>query len=328
VRLAATDLDCFRRGREASMVVAAEQIVSIFDHPDQVRERFLTADGYRTQYLEAGDSSAPPLVMVHGGACEIGMGTDRWYPNILPLAQTFHVFAVNEIGHGQSDPPRDISKLGHVRYRAEHVLAFIEALGVGPVYLLGQSQGGWIVTYITLKRPDLVRKLVLIDSASTSGAGLAAEGLPYFDNVFEPGTMIPKLNLKTRDGVQRYVSEFCFNKAMINDQMVDRLMPLSERWNDLYMAEIRRFWDNKGLENQAEMYGYNGQHISQSVHQIAVPTLVVWGRESNKGVDKGVELYKRIPHAEMHIFADANHFLWLDRPREFNSLVTWYLTRD
>jgi pimeloyl-ACP methyl ester carboxylesterase len=310
------------------MVVSTpEQSASIFDHPDRVQERFLTADGYRTQYLEAGDSSAPPLVMVHGGACEIGMGTDRWYPNILPLAQTFHVFAVNEIGHGQSDPPRDLSVLSHVRYRAEHVLAFIDALGVGPVYLLGQSQGGWIVAYITLKRPDLVRKLVLIDSGSTSGASVRSEGLPYFDNVFEPGTMIPKLNLKTRDGVQRYVSEFCFNKAMINDQMVDRLMPLSERWNDLYMQHIRDYWNADGLDKKKDEYSYNGQHISQSVHQIAVPTLVVWGRESNKGLDKGVELYKRIPHAEMHIFADANHFLWLDRPREFNSLVSWYLTR-
>ena len=311
------------------MVLAAERgLETTFDHPEKVREQYITADGYRTHYLEAGDPSAPPLVLVHGGACEIGMGVDRWYPNVLPLAGRFHVFAVDEIGHGYSDPPRDGSKLGHTRYRAEHVRAFIEALGVGPVNLLGQSQGGWIVTYITLGRPDLIKKLVLVDSASTSGAGMSAEGLPYFQNVFQPGTMIPKNDLKSREGVRAYVSEFCYRKEMINEQMVDRLMKLSDRWNDVYMAHMRDFWAENGYEKQREMYTYNGQHISESVQNISVPTLVVWGKQSNKGLDEGVELYKRIPEAEMHIFDQANHFLWLDRPREFNSLVTWYLTRD
>lgn len=126
------------------MATAIRELETIFDNPAKVEDKFLVADGYRTHYLTAGSEAAEPVVLVHGGSCEIGMGLDRWYPSVSPLSRHFRVHAVDEIGHGQSDPPRDLGDLGHTRVRAEHVLAFIEALGVGPVNLVGQSQGGWI----------------------------------------------------------------------------------------------------------------------------------------------------------------------------------------
>ena len=79
------------------------------------------------------------------------------------------------------------------------------------------------------------------------------------------------------------------------------------------------------MKNQTFM---EGKHISEHVKKINVPTLVIWGKQSNKGVDAGVEVYKRIPDAQMHIFDKANHFVWLDQPEDFNSLVTWFLTKD
>jgi 2-hydroxy-6-oxonona-2,4-dienedioate hydrolase len=310
------------------MITTAALLETVFDHPERIPDRFIIADGYRTHYLEAGDASAPPLVLVHGSSCEIGMGVDRWYPTVLPLSRQFHVIAVDELGHGQTDPPRNLGDLGHVRVRAEHVIAFLDALGIGPVHLVGQSQGGWIVTYITIKRPDLVKRLVLIDSGSVSGSSVAtSEGLPYMKNVFESGTRIPKHDLTTREGIRTYVGEFCFNKAMITDPLLDRLCALSERWNSLYMQRIRNFWSENGLERQRAMYAVDGVHISEHVHTVQRPTLVIWGKLSNKGVDPGVELYKQIPGAQMHIFDQANHFVWLDQPHDFNSLVTWFLSR-
>ena len=69
----------------------------------------------------------------------------------------------------------------------------------------------------------------------------------------------------------------------------------------------------------------DGVHIREKVNEIGVPTLVIWGRNSNKGIDPGIQLYKSIPDAQMHIFDKANHFLWLDHPKKFNTLVTWFL---
>ena len=323
-------------------------IETIFNSPDKWSSEYLTADGYKTHYIEAGKYNEEGLVLVHGGSCEIGMGNYRWYPNILPLAENFHVYAVDEIGHGFSDPPRDLSTLGHVRYRADHVIAFIEELGLGPVNIAGQSQGGWIVAYIAITRPDLVKKLILIDSASVSGSAIQSdknqglEGemevdgkviksgtgeLPYFKEVFEPGSMMPKAGLTdTREGLRKYISIFVYDKSAVTEDWLDHLLESSKLWNAIYMEHKgKKYWEEKGLSGHQEMLNIEGRHIREHVHKINVPTLVIWGKNSNKGLDAGVTMYKNIENAQMHILDKANHFLWLDQPHQFNSVVTWFL---
>ena len=144
---------------------------TLFNSPDKYTKHDETIDGYKTHFIEAGDPANDRLLLVHGGSAALGAGLYRWYPTVLPLAEKLHVFAVDELGHGFTDPPRDIADLGHVRVRAEHVIRFIEEKGLAPLNLCGQSQGGWIVTYITITRPDLVKRLVLVDSGSTAGSG-------------------------------------------------------------------------------------------------------------------------------------------------------------
>ncbi len=325
---------------------------TLFDSPDKFKSKFAVVDGYKTHFLEAGKEDSERVLLVHGGACEIGMGNYRWYPNIIPLSSHFHVYAIDELGHGQTDPPRNLDELGHVKIRADHVINFIETLGLAPINLVGQSQGGWIVTYITVKRPDLVKKLVLIDSGSTAGSALTTEGqsegkeeyievdrvqvkvgsgeLPYFKDVFEPGTMMPKEGLTTtREGIRKYVGSFFYDKAMVTEKFLDHLMELSKKWNGLYMSyRGKEYWRTHGLKEHNDMYYIDGAHLRDRVKDIKRPTLVLWGRNSNKGVDAGFQLYKRIPNAQMHIFDKANHFLWLDQWKDFNSLVTWFLTKD
>lgn len=149
----------------------AQGWTTIYDNPGKVKSNYITVDSYRTHYREAGSKASPPLVLVHGANIQVGLGSDRWFPNLIPLGEDFHVFAIDELGGGDTEPPRDINAIGHIRVRADHVLAFIEALGVGPVHLLGQSQGAWIAAYVALLRPDLVNELILVDSASLALPG-------------------------------------------------------------------------------------------------------------------------------------------------------------
>ena len=323
---------------------------TLFNSPDKFKSRFATVDAYKTHYIEAGEENSERLLLVHGGANDVGMDSYRWYPSIVPLGKQFHVYAIDELGHGQTDPPRNLDDLGHVRVRAEHVIGFIEALDLAPVNLVGQSQGGWIVTYITIKRPDLVRKLVLIDSGSAAGSGIpkAGEGrqvievdgqevkvdgsgeLPYFKDVFEPGTMIFKEGIATtREGLRKLAQTTLYHKDRVAEEYLDHLTELSARWNGLYTKHMgKEYWEKHGMAGASEMYYFDGAHIRDHVHKISVPTLVIWGRNSNKGLDPGFELYKSIPNAQMHILDKADHFVWVDQPEDFNSLVTWFLEKE
>jgi len=330
-------------------------VETLFNSPDKFQSRFAVIDGYRTHYLEAGEDRANRLLLVHGGGVDIGMDAYRWYPTVIPLSKNFHVFAIDELGHGDTDPPRNPDDLWKPRIRAEHVIKFIEECKLAPVNLVGQSTGGWIVAYITLKRPDLVKKLVLIDSASAAGSALKSkdqgdkeefveiEGvmtpvtdrgeLPYMQKIFVKGTMHPKEGMvTTREGLRTFLGAFIYNKAMITEEWLDHLLKYSRKWNPIYNKyKGIEFWEKtkrKGIVKEFFWDHEKGIHIRDMVKEIKVPTLIIWGKNSSKGLDPGVEFYKRIPGAQLHIFDKANHFLWLDQPEVFNGLVTWFLSKD
>jgi pimeloyl-ACP methyl ester carboxylesterase len=303
---------------------------TIYSHPEKVSSKDVVVDGVRTHYLEAGDPSRPTLMLIHGGS-QFGMGSDRWYPNIIPLSRFFHVIAPDELGYGDTDAPADLDLLVHTRTRAEHLIGLIDALQLDRLSVLGQSEGGWIATYVSLTRAAQVERLYLVDSGSTAGSGWKNKGqdrhLPYFDKVFEPGTMLPKQQFRTREEIRGYETEFVYDPSALADPFVDRLVVLAEKWADVYVEHGRRFWADKSTAwpRKYEMYTVDGTtHISEVVHQLTVPTLVVWGKQSNKGVDKGIELFKKIPGAQLHIFDKANHFVWMDQVDGFNRLVRWF----
>ena len=303
---------------------------SIYDHPGRVRSKYIVAGGHRTHYLESGDPAARPVVLVHGANFEFGMGVDRWYPTILPLSKAFRVIAVDELGGGDTDPPARLDDIGDVRVRADHVLAFIQAVGISPAHLIGQSQGAWIAAYVALTRPDLVDRLIFVDSASLAlpaggmgGSNIAAR----FSDDFHPGTMIRKVLQPTRESLRAAVSSMVFDQSMLCDDFIDRLVPLALKWMPIWKEPWARFWADGGRRNR-DQYLVNGLHISELIHLLRSPPLIIWGKNSVKGVENGVSLYQRIPDAQLHVFDMANHFVWLDQWRDFNSLATWYLAKS
>jgi pimeloyl-ACP methyl ester carboxylesterase len=56
--------------------------------------------GQKIHYFEAG-GSGPPVILIHG----LGGGAGDWGQTILALASTYHVYAPDQIGFGQSDKP-------------------------------------------------------------------------------------------------------------------------------------------------------------------------------------------------------------------------------
>ena len=274
-----------------------------------------------------GDPAAKPVVLIHGANFEFGMGVDRWYPIILPLAKAFRVIAVDELGGGGTDPPANLDDIGDVRVRADHVLAFIEAMRISPAHLIGQSQGAWIAAYVALTRPDLVDRWILVDSASLAlpaggmnGSNIAAR----FSDDFFPGTMVRKSLAPTRESLRAAVSSMVFDQSMLSDDFIHRLIPLALKWMPIWREPWPRFWFDGGRRNR-EQYLIDGVHIGDRVHALRSPPLIVWGKNSVKGIENGVSLYRRIPDAQLHVFDKANHFLWLDQWHDFNSLATWYL---
>ena len=116
---------------------------------------------------------------------------------------------------------------------------------------------------------------------------------------------------------------------MVTEEFLDNLMELSEKWHQLYTDyRGKEYWDKTSVAEQRKQLQFDGVHIREHVHKIELPTLVIWGKNSNKGLELGYMLYKLFPNAQLHIFDEANHFLWLDQWKDFNSLVTWFGSKN
>ena len=125
-------------------------------------------------YYEIHGSGGVPLVLLHGGLMTIEL-----FGAVLPeLAKTRQVIAVELQGHGRT---ADIDRPLRYELMADDVAALIEQLGLGQVDVFGYSLGGGVALQLAIRRPALVRKLV-IASAPYATAGwhpdiLAATGL-------------------------------------------------------------------------------------------------------------------------------------------------------
>src|ERR1043166_3786678 len=133
----------------------------------------VTVLGFKLHYLEAGKGA--PVILLHG----LGGDGSRWAPNIDPLAKDFHVFALDQIGFGESDKPLANYHTGML---AEFLVGFLKAAGLPKASLVGNSMGAGVALYTAAKFPQMVDRIVLADGGgfrSPSGrpAGAAPEGL-------------------------------------------------------------------------------------------------------------------------------------------------------
>src|SRR6059058_1670221 len=117
---------------------------------------------FKLHYLEAGRGA--PVVLLHG----LGGDGSRRQANIETLARDFHVFALDEIGFGQSDKPLANYHTGML---AEFLVGFLKAVGVPKASLVGNSMGAGVALYTAVHFPDVVDKIVLAD-----GGGFRADG--------------------------------------------------------------------------------------------------------------------------------------------------------
>ena len=115
----------------------------------------LELDGLGLAYDVYEAAGAPPMVLLHA----LGESRQDWLGIAERLAEDFRVFAIDLRGHGDSDWPDAYS----CRLMAEDVTRLLDHLGLRAVTVVGHSLGGVVAYLLAVRRPDLVRRLVVED---------------------------------------------------------------------------------------------------------------------------------------------------------------------
>src|SRR2546429_6547545 len=129
--------------------------------------QFVEANSIRFAYRRFGKTGGVPLVF-----SQHYIGTmDYWDPTVTDgLARDREVILFNNAGVSSSsgEVPTTFEQMG------ANAIAFIKALGLKQVDVLGFSIGGMVAQEITLQAPDLVRKLILVGTGPRGGQGMAS----------------------------------------------------------------------------------------------------------------------------------------------------------
>jgi pimeloyl-ACP methyl ester carboxylesterase len=109
----------------------------------------------RSWYERYGDGEA--LVLLHPGGA--GVDARALEPNVGALAERFRLYTPERRGHGRTP---DVEGPISLDAMAQDTVAFIERVVGEPAHLVGSSDGAIVGLLAALRRPELVRRLVLV----------------------------------------------------------------------------------------------------------------------------------------------------------------------
>jgi lipase len=200
-----------------------------------------------------GDPSAPRVVCLHGVT-----GHGRHFAMLAEDAlDAFHVVAPDLLGHGSSpyEPPWDIGS---------HLDAILKTVGIAPSVFIGHSFGGRLAFEIAARRPELVKRLVLLDPAIH---------------------LLPHVALFAAENARKDRSYISFDEG-IERRYVESQLHQSPR--ELVEAELRAHLvpDDEGLYRyrycQSAVVAAYGEMASAAApfESVRIPTLLVLGEQS------------------------------------------------
>jgi len=128
-------------------------------HSPDVRyvSRNTVLEHQRFHFLEWGAPGAPPVLLLHGG----NQSSHSWDLVSLHLADRYHVHALDQRGHGDSEWARDADYSPAAM--ARDARAFVEQQGLRRPLVIGHSMGGRVTMQLLMDAPELARAAVFVD---------------------------------------------------------------------------------------------------------------------------------------------------------------------
>lgn len=277
---------------------------------DRFDDGWLEIDGLRLHYTEWGPPTAPPVLMLHG----LNVQCHTWDPFARELAERYHVIAMDMRGHGDSDwAPGGY----RVRSMARDVHGLIDALGLGPVHLVGHSAGVRVAIAVAGERPETVRRLALSDA----GPANSKSGAVAMRDFIRATT-----NLRGfRD--EREARDFYLS---FHPEWQPEFIDLHVRY------QLRRNWAGKLVPKaDPDVQWITGSvslpdvdYLWEMSKLLAMPTLLMVGRTSNVLDEEVVgKMLATMPNATVRWF-DAGHYFLREKPGEFLEVLTAFLRED
>jgi pimeloyl-ACP methyl ester carboxylesterase len=272
--------------------------------------RWVTVDGVRLRYIEAG--TGPALVLLHTMRTQLDL-----FQRVIPaLAGHYQVYALDLPGHGHSDIPA-------ADYTAElfidKIAGFLQQLGIEEAVLVGESIGATAALGLAARRDPRVRAVVAIRTYDYD-RGRGARRASALARLLFSLNDVPLLG-----GTVTRLRQYPMVKAVL-DGGLHRLESLpGPLAREMYQV------GNRPGHYRAFMSLVHHWPTWEAVREryggIDCPVLLLYGDHDWSRPDERAETARLIPGAEVRTVTGAGHFLSFDAPGETIERVVEFVDR-
>ena len=270
-------------------------------------DRTVMLHGSRFHYTERGDHHAPAVVFLHG----VTGHARTWDEEGAALAPRSRVLALDQRGHGDSDPPPDRDYT--TASLSGDLAAFVDALELRTFAIVALSLGGRIAIHYAAAHPSRVTRLVIVDI----GPDIAPAGRTRVGTIM---ATTPE-RFDTLEDVVRY-------QRKNNPRYTDALLWARVRHGVRPLPDGGLTWKyDRGLRDLVRSGRWSDPiDLWPSWTALACPTLLVRGAESDVlTADIAAKMIDAQPRARLVEVPDAGHTVPGDQPAVFQQLLRDFL---
>lgn len=261
-----------------------------------------------THFELGGAESDEPVVLIHGFSVPYFI----YDPTFEFLSQSgFRVLRYDLFGRGFSDRPR-------ARYNLDlfvkQLADLLDALRfTSPVNLVGLSMGGPIASSFTIRHPERVRKLVLIDPIGAKPIILS----PMLKAAKIPLVAEAVLNLVGSERLVQSIAKDFFDPTYIGHFLAKYKVQMKYKgFKRAILSTVR----NNMLGSFMDVY-----HVLGKMEK---DVLLFWGREDNTvPFEHNRDLRAALPHVQFHVIENCGHIPHYEKPKEVNPILLGFLRK-
>lgn len=254
---------------------------------------FLTLDDIKLHYREDGDADGAPVVFANS----LGTNLHLWDPILQLLPKGLRIIRYDMRGHGQTDVPKPPYTMGAMVRDVEQLMDHLE---VKDALFVGLSVGGLVAQGIATKRMDLVRSMVLSNTAAKIGTHKIWNS--RFDLITENG-----MEAVADATMERWFSRDWHGSAQIAP------------WREMLVA------------TEPDGYIGTGQAIAgtdfyTTTAALTLPTLAIAGAEDGATpADLVRETQELIKGSQFHLIRRSGHLPCVEQPEEYAEVLTRFM---
>jgi len=275
----------------------------------EMQTREVQINGLSLHYIELGQGT--PVVLVHGTLEDYR----TWDGQLDAFSKGYRLISYSRRYHYPNEWPKDSTDFS-VTIHARDLAAFIKALNLPPVHLVGHSYGAFIAFLVARDHPEVIRSLTLGEPPVMPLLKTTPEGDALLTTAIATSIASSEAFKQGNDeeGVRRFVN------GVLGEGSYEKLPP----------PVLKRLMDNV---QELKGEGTSSRNLyppttCEDVQKVKAPTLLLDGELSPKVFRRINDILERcLPSVERATIPAASHQMEVDNPQAFNEKVLAFIAK-